>query len=115
MKSINPAKLPDNITLIKSGVRHPNGGLPVWDLCRSDAGNYTTCEAGAHRSCPPEFGRSIHLQELVRSSSLTRQQIADKLGVPKRTLDAWMQPYGSKEHRNPSEAVLRLAQIVVSN
>jgi DNA-binding transcriptional regulator YiaG len=55
--------------------------------------------------------RSLKLQELVRSSSLTRQQIADRLGVPKRTLDAWMQPYESKEHRNPSEVVVRLATI----
>lgn len=46
------------------------------------------------------------LRIVMKNMGLTRNRLAEKLGVKRRALDTWLLPVGSKEHRKAPDAVL---------
>jgi len=71
------------------------------------------------------YDRSSRMRTTIRSSGYSHREVADlltsesrRLGFPihvsRRTVDNWMLRDGAPNHRNPSEAVLALAEIVLT-
>lgn len=66
-----------------------------------------------------EFLRSamVTLGKLIREDgkSLTREEFAKRLGCASRTLDKWLLPSGSNDHRKMEETIWTLVREILAH
>jgi hypothetical protein len=59
--------------------------------------------------------QSEFLQSAMTSLELTRDGFAARLGCPRRTLDKWLLPESSNDHRAMPEVVWTLVREILAN
>jgi transposase len=51
------------------------------------------------------------MQEIIAASGLTHREVSERLGVSLRAVDNWCM--SGESHRNPPEAMVRLAEMLL--
>jgi transcriptional regulator with XRE-family HTH domain len=59
--------------------------------------------------------QSEFLQSAMTSLGMTRDEFAARLGCPRRTLDKWLLPESSNDHRGMPEVVWTLVREILAN